>query len=51
MKLMFNPVFIDGQWYLTFKDGSQSSKDLLPENQVHEMAPAPKDIRLNKKPE
>ena len=51
MKLMFNPVYVDGQWYLTFKDGSQSSKDLPVEKQINEMAPAPKDIRLNKKPE
>lgn len=51
MRLMFNPVYVDGQWYLTFKDGSQSSKDLPVEKQIHEMAPAPKDIRLNKKPE
>ena len=51
MKLMFNPVYVDGQRYLTFKDGSQSSKVLPVEKQINEMAPAPKDIRLNKKPE
>lgn len=48
MKLMFNPVFVDGEWYLTFKDGSQSSRDLPLNKQIHEMAPAPADIRLNK---
>lgn len=48
MKLMFNPVLVDGEWYLTFKDGSQSSRDLPLDKQIHELAPAPKDIRLNK---
>ena len=50
MRLMFNPVFVDGQWYLTFKDGSQSSKDLPVDKQINAMAPAPKSIRLNKPP-
>ena len=51
MRLMFNPVFVDGQWYLTLKDGSQSSKDLPVDKQVHELAPAPQSIRLNKQQE
>ena len=50
MRLMFNPVFVEGQWYLTLKDGSQSSKDLPIEKQIHELAPAPQAIRLNKQP-
>lgn len=41
VKLMLNPVLADGQWYLTFKDGTQSSKDLPVEKQIHELAPAP----------
>ena len=51
MKLMFNPVYVDGKWYLTFKDGSQSSRDLPLDKQIHEMAPAPQAPRLNKKAE
>ena len=50
MRLMFNPVFVDGLWYLTFKDGSQSSKDLPLDKQINAMAPAPNSIRLNKPP-
>lgn len=48
MKLMFNPVFVNGQWYLTFKDGAQSSKDLPLDKQINDMAPAPVAPRLNK---
>lgn len=51
MKLMFNPVYVDGQWYLTFKDVGQSSKDLSPDKQIHDLAPAPTAPRLNKKSE
>lgn len=51
MKVMFNPVFIDGQWYLTLKDAGQSSRDLPVEKQIHELAPAPDAPRLNKRPE
>ena len=51
MKLMFNPVYVDGQWYLTFKDYGQSSKALPVEKQIHELAPAPNAPRLNKRPE
>ena len=48
MKLMLNPVLADGQWYLTFKDGTQSSKDLPKEKQIHELAPAPNTPRVFK---
>lgn len=51
MRLMFNPVFVDGQWYLTLKDGTQSSKDLPIDKQILDNAPAPQAIRLNKQPE
>lgn len=51
MKLMFNPVFVDGEWYLTLKDVGQSSRDLPADKQIHELAPAPGAPRLNKKPE
>lgn len=47
MKIMFNPVKVDDVWYLTFKDGSQSSRDLPLDKQIHQMAPAPADIKLN----
>lgn len=50
MKLMFNPVYVDGEWFLTFKDGSQSSRDLPVDKQVHELAPAPVTPRLNSRP-
>lgn len=48
MKLMFNPVKIDDVWYLTMKDGSQSSKDLPKDKQINDMAPAPAEVRINK---
>ena len=51
IKLMLNPVYVDGQWYLTMKDAGQSSKDLPLDKQIHELAPAPNAPRLNKKPE
>jgi hypothetical protein len=50
-KLMFNPVYIDGKWYLTFKDGSQSSRDLPLDKQVNDLAPAPAAPRLNTRPQ
>lgn len=46
MKLVFNPVKIDGQWYLALKDGTQSSKDLREEDQVHPNSPAPDSVTL-----
>ena len=48
IKLMFNPVFIDGEWYLTFKESGQTSKDLPLDKQLHELSPAPATPRLNK---
>jgi F0F1-type ATP synthase gamma subunit len=51
MKLMLNPVYVEGQWYLTFKEQGQSSKALPIEKQIHELAPAPDAPRLNKKSE
>ena len=48
MRVTFNPVFVNGEWYLTMKDGHQPSK-LLPENrQVHPRAPAPEKIILHR---
>lgn len=47
MKLMFNPVKIDDVWYLTMKDGSQSSRDLPKDKQINDMAPAPAEVRIN----
>lgn len=47
IKLMFNPVCVDGKWYLTLKEPNQSSKNLLPSKQIHELAPAPEKITLN----
>jgi hypothetical protein len=37
----FNPVKIDGKWYLAFKDGYQSSDAMSDENKVNPNAPAP----------
>lgn len=51
IKLMFNPVYVEGQWYLALKDVGMSSKDLPKNLQIHELAPAPNTPRLNKKPE
>jgi len=51
MKLMFNPVYVDGQWYLALKDVGMSSKDLPKDLQIHELAPAPNTPRLNRKSE
>ena len=48
IKLTLNPVLVDGKWYLTFKDGSQSSMALPEDKQIHELAPAPTEITLNK---
>ena len=50
MKLMFNPVYVDGEWYLTFKEMGQSSKDLPVDKQINDQAPAPNTPRLNKRP-
>ena len=37
----FNPVKIDGKWYLAFKDGYQSSDAMSDKNKVNPNAPAP----------
>ena len=50
MKLMFNPVYVDGEWYLTFKEMGQSSRDLPVDKQISDQAPAPNTPRLNKRP-
>lgn len=50
VKVTFNPVKVDGQWYLALKDGNQSSKFLPKDKQIHDMAPAPESIRLNTRP-
>lgn len=47
MKLVFNPVKVDDRWYLTMKDGTQSSKDLDEDKQVHPKSIAPEKIVLN----
>lgn len=49
MKLVFNPVKIGGTWYLTLKDGNQSSKDLAENRQLHPLAPAPDTVVLNQR--
>ena len=47
-KIMFNPVKVEGNWFLTMKDGYMSSQDLHPALQIDPMAPAPNPIVLNK---
>ena len=48
-KMMFNPVKIGQNWYLTLKDGSMSSLDKSPSAQVHPHSPAPNPIVLHSK--
>lgn len=48
IKLMLNPVYVDGYWFLTLKDGYQSSLDLPKEKQIHDLAPAPSKVKLNR---
>lgn len=48
-KIMFNPVKVGSQWYLTLKDGNMSSLDKSPNAQVHPHSPAPRPIVLNTK--
>lgn len=47
MRITLNPVRIDGKWYLTLKDGSQSSAVMAPDKKVHPLAPAPEEITLH----
>lgn len=49
MKFTFNPVKVGGKWYLTLKDLGMSSKTMSKENQIHDKAPAPEEIRLSGK--
>lgn len=49
MKFTFNPVKVDGKWYLTLKDPGMSSKSMSPESRLHDMAPAPEKIKLGSK--
>ncbi len=49
MKLVFNPVKVEGRWYLTLKDGFMPSAD-MPTTRVNPNSPAPAPLRLNKKP-
>ena len=51
IKITFNPVCVDGKWFLALKDGNQSSKLLPKDKQVHDLAPAPAKVRLNTKPQ
>ena len=46
-KIMFNPVKVGDNWYLTLKDGNMSSQDKAEALQVHPLSPAPKPIVLN----
>ncbi|MDO5443853.1 MAG: hypothetical protein Q4G10_09300 [Bacteroidia bacterium] len=50
IKVTFNPICVDGKWFLALKDGNQSSKLLPEDKQVHDMAPAPAKVRLNTRP-
>lgn len=49
IKLTFNPVKVDGRWYLTLKDLGMSSKTMSPESRILDMAPAPEKIKLGSK--
>ncbi len=49
MKLVFNPVKIDGEWFIALKDGDQSSKDKDINKQVNPRSVAPEEITLNRK--
>ena len=46
MAFMFNPVKIDGVWYLCIKDRNQSSKEIL--NPRAGNSPAPGEVKLRK---
>ena len=50
MKLMFNPVKVEGRWFLTLKDGNMSSEDLADWRQIPDNALAPDTLRLNRRP-
>ena len=48
MKLVFNPVKVEGRWFLTLKDGFMPSQDAI-SNTINPNSPAPAPLRLNKK--
>lgn len=48
MKIVLNPVKIEGKWYLAIKDGYQYSDDLSPEERHQPLDVAPYPVRLNK---
>lgn len=49
IRLTLNPVLIDGQWYLTLKDGNQSSKAMSESDQIHPKSKAPAEVKLHTK--
>lgn len=51
IRVGFNPVKIDGEWYLTLKDGNMTSRTMQQNLQMNPKAPAPKDVKLPSKPE
>lgn len=46
-KLMFNPVKVGDDWFLTLKDGSMSSQDMYYTRRPDDQSPAPLPIVLN----
>lgn len=47
-RITLNPVLVDGVWYMTLKDGSQTSAAMNPDKQLDPYAPAPESITLHK---
>ena len=47
LKLMFNPVKVDGQWYLAVKDAFMMSKDLASKPEPNAPVPAPVKLVLD----
>lgn len=50
LKFTLNPVLIDGVWYLVLKDGDMPSKVISESKKIHDLAPAPEEITLHKRP-
>ena len=48
IRLTLNPVLIGGKWYLTLKDGSQTSHAMAPEKRINPEALAPEEITLHR---
>ena len=46
LKLMFNPVKVDGKWYLTLKNAFASSSELSEKSQIKADAPVPAPVKL-----